>query len=240
LNTDEEEVNHTEWIFFDLNNNRIDLTQFDDLFEIQVSEEGTYEAVVYNKLGCEIGRNLIEVEASLLTTLPIIEDSYAFCSIKDNTIPAIDPGEFAEYKWYFEDQLVSTSPTYKPEGVGDYLLVVTTEDDCEFIAEFSTYDACNFNIAYPNAMILGNPDKDFRILLSEGVSEAELFILNRQGSLIYHDLATEIPIETPILQWDGKVNGKFIQEGTYVVVLLLRNFEYGFEEKVTGSVLVLQ
>jgi hypothetical protein len=240
LITDQEEVNHTEWIFYDLSDNRTNLTQFYDLFEIQVSEEGTYEAVVYNKLGCELGRKLIDVEESSFTTRPVIEESYAFCSIKDNTISAIDPGEFADYKWYFEDQLVSTNPTYKPENVGDYLLVVTTEDDCEFRAEFSTYDACKFNVVYPNAMILGNPDKDFRVLLSEGVSEAELFIMNRQGSLLYHAISSDIPIESPILQWDGRVNDKFIQGGTYVVILLLRNDEFGFEEKVTSSLLVLQ
>ncbi|WP_296700736.1 hypothetical protein [Algoriphagus sp.] len=240
LFTDEEEVTHTEWIFYDLSNNRVNLTQFDDFFEIQAEQEGTYEAVVYNRLGCEIGRSLIEVEESMFTTPPVIEDSYAFCSIKDNTISPIDPGEFAEYKWYFEDQLVSSNPIYKPQDVGDYLLVVTTEDGCEFTAEFSTYDACNFNVVYPNAMVLGNPQKDFRVLLSEGVSEAELFILNRQGSLIHHDIATEIPVESPILQWDGNIEGGTIPSGTYVVIILLRNDEYGFEEKVTSSLLVIK
>ncbi|MEN2284189.1 hypothetical protein AAGF08_18745 [Algoriphagus sp. SE2] len=240
LLTNEEEVNHTEWIFYDSDNNRLNLTQFDDLFEIQAEQEGTYEAVVFNKLGCEIGRNLIEVEESMFTTPPAIEDSYAFCSIKNNTIAPINPGEFAEYKWYFEDQLVSSNPTYKPEDVGDYQLIVTTEDGCEFSAEFSTYDACNFNVIYPNAMVLGDPAKDFRVILSEGVSEAELFILNRQGSLIHHDIATEIAIESPILLWDGNVEGGTIPSGTYVVVILLRNDEYGFEEKVTGSLLVIE
>jgi hypothetical protein len=240
LITDEDEVYHTEWIFYDLNDKRLNLTQFDGLFEIQAMEEGTYEAVVFNKLGCELGRKLIDVEASMFTTRPVIEESYAFCSIKDNTIPAIDPGEFAEYSWYLNDQLVSTNPTYKPEAVGDYLLVVTTEDGCEFIAEFITYDACNFNVVYPNAMILGNPEKDFRVLLSEGVSEAELFIMNRQGSLVYHAISSEIPVESPILQWDGKTNDKFIQGGTYVVILVLRNDEFGFEEKITSSLLVLE
>lgn len=240
LTTNEEEVNHTEWIFYDLNDNRLNLTQFDDLYEIQAMEEGTYEAVVYNKLGCEIGRNLIDVEESMFTTPPLIENSYAFCSIKNNTIPAINPGEFSEYYWYLEGQLVSSNPSFKPESVGDYLLVVTTEDGCEFSAEFSTYDACNFNVVYPNAMILGDPDKDFRVLLSEGISEAELFILTRQGTLVHHQTTNEIPVEVPILQWDGNVNGEPISSGTYIFVIFLRNNEFGFEEKVTGSLLVLE
>ncbi|EAZ80368.1 hypothetical protein [Algoriphagus machipongonensis] len=240
LETDEDEVTDIEWVFYDSLNNRTELTEFDGLLEIESSQAGSYEAIAYNKLGCEIGRGIIEVELSELTTPPTVEDSYAWCSIENNTIPAIDPGEFESYFWYFEDELVSTASTFKPEELGDYRLDVITEDGCMFSKEFSTYDACNFNVVYPNAMILGNPDKDFRIILSEGVSQAELFILNRQGALIHHDLANEIPVNSPILNWDGKVNGKDIPEGTYVVVLLLRNDEFGFEDKVTSSLLVLQ
>lgn len=240
LTTDEDAVDHIEWIFFDLNGNRQNLSALDDLLEIPAVEVGTYEVVVYSELGCELGRNQIEVEESTFTTLPQVEESYAFCSIANNTIPAINPGEFATYEWYFEEQLVSSSPTYKPEEIGDYVLVVTTEDGCEFTAEFNTYDACNFQVVYPNAMILNQPDKDFRVLFSEGVSEAELFILNRQGSLIYHDLTNEIPVETPVLQWDGSVNGKYIPSGTYVVIMLLRNDEFGFEDKITSSLLVIE
>ena len=240
LTTDEEEVFNTEWIYYDSLNNRTELAQFNGLFEIEVDLAGTYEAIAYNELGCEIGRGLVEVEASEFTTPPAVEDSYAYCTVENNRIPAIDPGEYATYEWYFEDQLISTASTYKPEQVGNYLLVVTTEDGCEFTKEFTTYDACNFNVVYPNAMILGNPDKDFRVILSEGVNEAELFVLNRQGALIYHDLTSEIPVESPVLQWDGKVGDRFIPEGTYVVILLLRNEEFGFEDKLTSSLLVLQ
>ncbi len=240
LTTNEEEVFNTEWIYYDSLNNRTELVQFDGLFEIDSDAPGTYEVVAYNELGCEIGRGLIEVEESPFTTQPVVEESYAFCSIKNNTIPPINPGEFAEYNWYFEDQLVSTAETYKPDSIGNYQLVVVTEDGCEFSVDFSTYDACNFNIVYPNAMILGNPDKDFRVLLTEGVSEAELFVLNRQGTLVHHQITNEIRVETPILQWDGTVGGKNVPLGTYVVVILLRNDEFGFEDKVTSSLLVLE
>ncbi|MBN3584436.1 hypothetical protein JYB64_18730 [Algoriphagus aestuarii] len=240
LTTNEDEVFNTEWIYYDSLNNRTELVQFDGLFEIDTEAPGTYEVVAYNELGCEIGRGLVDVEESEFTTQPMVEESYAFCSIKNNTIPAINPGEFAEYNWYFEDQLVSTASSYKPDSIGNYQLVVITEDGCEFSAEFSTYDACNFNIVYPNAMILGNPEKDFRILLTEGVTEAELFILNRQGTLVHHQVTNEIPVASPILQWDGTVGGKNVPLGTYVVVILLRNEEFGFEDKVTSSLLVLE
>lgn len=238
LKTDEDEVLETEWIFYDLNDQRQELPEFNNLFEIEVDAPGTYEAVAYNKFHCEIGRNLIMVEESTLLTLPNLDESYPICS-KGNNLPPIDAGEYETYEWYFEEQLVSTKRLYKPTQLGNYRLIVTTIDGCEFEDNFRTYDVCNYQIVYPNAMILGNPDKDFRVLMSEGVTEAELFILNRQGELIHHTSSTDIPLELPTLIWDGKTNGVYVPTGNYVVVIMVRNALYGLEEKEIGSLLVL-
>lgn len=88
-------------------------------------------------------------------------------------------------------------------------------------------------------MVLSDPERNFRVLLSEGVTNAELFILNRQGELIFHAASSEIPIAIPVLTWDGKSNGKWVPTGIYVVVIMLRNSVYGFEEKEVGSLTVL-
>lgn len=240
LSTNEEEVVDTEWIYYDSQDNREELVQFDGLFEIEIDRPGTYEAVAYNSLGCEIGRNLVAVENSSLLTPPLLEDSYAICS-KENTLSGIDPGEFATYEWYFGEQLVSTSRVYKPTQVGEYFLVVTTIDGCEFSGSFTTYDACDFEVVFPNAMIAGDPARNFQVILSEGVTEASLFILNRQGALIYQTDSVEIAPEAPVLQWDGTMlDGKKVPVGTYVVVLMAKNPTYGFEEKITGSLLVIE
>ncbi|MFC3415640.1 hypothetical protein [Algoriphagus hitonicola] len=240
LEIEEDLVQTTEWIFYDSLDNRQELVEFDGLFEIEVNLPGTYEVVAYNELGCEIGRNLIEVERSTLLSPPQLEDRYAICS-KENTLPGIDPGEFATYEWYFDDVLVSTSSIYKPTQVGNYQLLVTTEDGCSFSDTFTTFDACDFKVIFPNAMILGDPNRDFRVVVSEGVSDAQLFILNRQGALIHEAQTTEIAPNTPILNWDGTLqNGELIPLGTYAVVLVLRNPIYGFEEKITGLLIVIQ
>jgi len=240
LTTNATEVTLTEWIFFDLNNNRSDLTEFDGLFEITVSEVGTYEVVAFNRLGCEVGRNLILVENSTLLTTPNLEDRYSVCS-KENTLPPLDPGEFAAYEWYFEEDLVSDQRLFKPSEVGEYSLIVTTSDGCEFAVSFTTFDACDFKVIYPNAMILDDPARDFRVLVSEGVMEADLYIINRQGALIHFEQTSEISPAIPILIWNGKIagTGRSIPSGTYAVVLILRNSIYGFEEKITSSVLVI-
>ncbi|SHO63357.1 hypothetical protein [Algoriphagus zhangzhouensis] len=240
LTTDEEEVANTEWIYYDSLNNRQELPEFLGQFEIEVTNPGTYEAVAYNQMGCEIGRNLIAVEASTLLTPPQLDDTYAICS-KKNTMEGINPGDYESYEWYFENELVSTSSTYKPTLVGEYSLTVTTIDGCVFTDSFTTYDACDFQVVYPNAMVIGDSNRNFGVIVSEGVTEASLYILNRQGALIYQEDTQEIAYETPILQWDGMMlNGKKVPLGTYVVVLLLRNPTYGFEEKLTGSLLVIE
>ncbi|MHA7130914.1 hypothetical protein [Algoriphagus namhaensis] len=239
LETDENEVTSVEWIYYDPQNQRSDLDQFKDLREIEVSEVGAYEAVVYNRLGCEIGRNFIEVEESTLLDQPQIDDRVGVCS-KDNTIPPLDPGEYEKYEWYYGEDLVSTSPRFKPSEVGSYTLFVTTIDGCVFVKEFETYEVCDFEVIFPNAMVLEDINRDFRVRVSEGVTDAELLIMNRQGALIHQQSIEEINANEAILIWDGRADGRKVPLGTYVVILYLRNSEYGFDEKIVGSLLVLE
>lgn len=239
LDTDTSAVNAISWIYFDDFGNRRSLPEYENLYEITVDIPGNYEAVVYNRIGCEIGRNFVKVENSILLTPPVVDELYGVC-IKGEKGPLIDPGDFSEYFWYFEGNLVSTDPQFSPKETGDYSLNVITADGCEFSATFRTYDACGFELAIPNAMILGDNERDFEVRVSEGITELELFILNRQGALVHYQKSEEIPIEEAFLKWDGKYNGTFIPTGTYVVVLIARNPLYGFEQKITSSLLVLE
>ncbi|REG90932.1 hypothetical protein C8N25_10540 [Algoriphagus antarcticus] len=237
LTTDEEEVLTTEWNFYDLNDQRIELSEFNNLTEVEVNQAGTYEAVAFNKFGCEIGRNLISVEESNSVT-PDLNKSYPICS-KKNSIPPIDPGEYEKYEWFFEEELIYTQRIYSPDQVGDYKLVVTTVDGCEFEETFITDDVCDYQVVYPNAMILGDPERNFGVVMNEDITEAELYISNRQGELIHHASIIDIPLEVPVLTWDGKAHGKYVPTGTYVVVIVLRNPLFGVEEKEIVSLLVL-
>lgn len=118
-------------------------------------------------------------------------------------------------------------------------MLVTTEDGCIFEDSFRTYDVCNYQLAYPIAMILGDLTMDFRVLMSEGFTEAELFVLNSQGELIHHTTTNDIPLEVPVLIWDGKSQGEYVPNETYVAVIVLSNPAYSIEEKETISLLVL-
>jgi len=239
LETNEEEVTRVDWVYYDESNEREELDQLADQFEIEVFEVGAYEAVVFNELGCEIGRNFIFVEESTLLDQPEIPNRVAACS-KENSIPPLDPGEYETYAWYFEGDLISSKRLFKPTQVGNHTLVVTTVDGCEFVKEFETFEVCTFSVVHPNAMVLGDPTRDFRVLVNQGVEKVEIFILNRQGELIHYDLAAQFEPRSPLFKWDGTVRGNQIPLGTYVVVIQLKNITYGFEDKITSSLLVIQ
>jgi hypothetical protein len=232
-------ITSIKWIFFDDAGNRRDLPQFENQKEILVNTPGNYEAVVYNRVGCEMGRDFIRVDTSTLLDLPKVEERYGICT-SASTSSTIDPGEYAEYFWYLEGNLISTDRQFTATKIGNYILRVVTLDGCEFSAAFETYDACDFEYAYPNAMVLGDPERNFEVTVNDGITEAELFIINRQGTIVHYEKTEETPIGLPFFEWDGKSNGTYITPGTYVVILIGRNPAYKFEEKITGSLLVIE
>lgn len=174
-----------------------------------------------------------------MLTLPELDAAYGICS-EGKKGPILDPGSFEKYFWYLEEKLVSTNPQFSPNEVGEYTLLVITADGCDFSISFRTYDACSFSYVFPNAMVLGDLQRNFEIRVSEGITAVELFIINRQGNLIHFDQSDEIPFGEPVLVWDGKVSGAYIPSGTYVVVLVGKNPLYQFEQKITGSLLVIE
>jgi hypothetical protein len=232
-------ISSIKWIFFDDAGKKRDLPQYENETEILVDQPGNYEAVLYNSVGCEMGREFIRVDASNLLELPNVDDRYGVCT-EGNISATIDPGEYSEYSWYLEGNLISTDRQFKPEKIGNYTLEVVTVDGCQFAAEFETFDACRFDYVYPNAMVLGDPNRNFQVTVNDGITEAELFIINRQGTLVHYQKTEETPVGLPFFEWDGKSNGSYITPGTYVVILIGRNPAYQFEEKITGSLLVLE
>jgi hypothetical protein len=154
--------------------------------------------------------------------------------------PILNQVDFEEYFWYLGEQIVSTSPQFSPGEVGEYTLKVITADGCEFFTSFRTFDAFSFVYVFPNVMILGDPQKNFQVRVSEGITSVQLFIINGEGSLIYYDQSVEIPLGKAFLKWDGKIKSANIPSGTYVIMLIGKKPLYQFKEKTTGLILVLE
>jgi hypothetical protein len=240
-----EAIEEVRWTYFDDFGNRKDLTEYSGSvtdtgsFIIQASEPGNYEVAVYNRIGCEIGRNFTKLEMSELITEPNLEDSYGVC-VKNTVGPILNPGSYIGYRWYFEGNLVSEEPNYMPIEPGNYSLEVRTADGCTFEDYFSTFDLCLFEYQMPNAMIINDPNRKFEVWLSAGIESAELFIINRQGDLIYYREIIGMPESGPAFSWNGHSFGKPSPPGIYAVVLQLSNNSYSFSRKITQSLLVIE
>lgn len=239
LTSKDEVVNAISWIYFDDSGNRRNLDEFENQFSIVTDVPGNYEAVVFNRLGCEIGRNFTKVEVSTLLTLPDVETQYGICS-KNKRGPSINPGKFEKYRWFYEGNLISEDPTFSPLEVGKYGLAVTTADGCIFEADFNTYDECFFEFRITDAMIINNLNKQFEVWINQEITHAEVFIFNRNGELIFYKEMEENPKNTPAFSWDGTFGKTSVLPGTYAVVLQVSNPTYNFFEKVTKSLLVIE
>jgi hypothetical protein len=239
LTSKDEAVESISWIFFDDGGNRRNLDGFSNQFTIVTDQPGNYEAVVFNRLGCEIGRNFTKVEVSTLLTLPAVESKYGICS-KNKKGPSINPGLYKEYRWFFEERLISEEPIFSPEEIGSYILEVATADGCIFTTAFTTYDLCFFEYRITNAMILSDQSKEFEIWINEEIASAEVHIFNRKGELIFYEKMKENPKNEPTFSWNGQFGKRPILPGTYAVVLQVSNPTYNFFEKVTKSLLVIE
>ena len=241
----EDQVTWIEWSLFLEDGSVVEMGEGADLFDIADDRFGIYEAILYRDKEsgdlCEIARVNITIEERTITPTPDLDESYPFCS-KGNGIPPISPGKYESYTWRYlnGDVEVGSDSTFSPTKAGNYALTVLTAEGCIYEEEFRVYDVCDIDYVFPNAMILGDPDRDFRLTVSEGVSEAEMFVINSNGELILHSTETDISFQTPILVWDGTIDDQSIPQGTYAIILILKNPEFGLEEKVTGSFLVLE
>ncbi|MBN3584435.1 gliding motility-associated C-terminal domain-containing protein [Algoriphagus aestuarii] len=239
VETDLDKVGLIEWWYTDFNGNQIELVSQKNKPEILATQEGTYEARVFNNVPCLIGTDLVLLTRSMDQVRPIVEESYQVCPRYD-IAPTINPGSFASYEWYFGDQLVSTSPTFKPLSVGKFDLVVLSAEGCSYSTSFETIEECELKVVFPNALELGNPDKNFLIYTNYLVDELEVWIYNKWGELIFNCKNTELINEESTCFWDGTLNGEKIPNGAYSIRVNYRNYAKDINEIYLGSIMVIE
>ena len=194
---------------------------------------------IFNSVPCFIGSDLVLLTRSMDQVRPVVEESYQICPRYD-IAPNINPGDFASYEWYYGDQLVSTSPTYKPLLVGQFDLVVYSEEGCSYSTSFETIEECELKVVFPNALELGNPDKNFLIYTNYLVDELEVWIYNKWGELIFNCKNTELINEESTCFWDGTLNGEKIPNGAYSIRVNYKNYAKDINEIYLGSLMVIE
>ncbi|MDO9551261.1 hypothetical protein [Rhodonellum sp.] len=237
VQTDLNTGDRLEWIFTDLNGKQEILKGFENNKTAEVENEGSYEAVVYNDRGCELGRDLILLMHSA-DDPPTLESIYYICS-ETKFGETIDPGAYEAYEWYFEGNLVSQSPTFKPREVGNYEIIVTNALGCSFLGKFSAFQDCVFKYVFPTGMILSDEKRHFEIFVNDPVEEAKVWIHNKFGSLVFFCENYSVVPSVSFCNWNGNENGRNVPSGTYIVTLVYRSERFGLNEKVSKSLLIL-
>ncbi|TVP49711.1 MAG: hypothetical protein EA341_08865 [Mongoliibacter sp.] len=233
-----EEVDRIEWRFTDINNNTSVLGQFEGLFEVIAEEEGTYEATVFNELGCSIGNDLVLIMRSMDDVRPVVKELYEICA-EYEIGETINPGNFSTYEWYLDEMLVSTSPTYKPQMVGEYTLVVNSQENCEFVTTFLVEEECELRVSLPNAMIPGSEERNFLIYTNFLIDELDIWIFNKWGQEVFSCSERNLSENTSSCIWDGYYRGEKLPIGAYAVRIHYKNTQEGIEETMMTTLTVI-
>ena len=239
VETDFTTVESIEWWYTTPSGEQSELTAERNRQEILATNEGTYEVRVFNAIPCLLGSDKTLILRSTDTVRPQVEESYQICP-KYEIAPTINPGSFASYEWYFGDQLVSTSPVYKPNLIGDYNLIVYSQEGCAYQTSFVTEEECELKVIYPNAVQPGNPEKEFLLYTNYLIDELDLVIMNKWGQVVFQCSKTNLISEESTCAWDGTYDGNAIPNGTYAVRLNFKNYEKNITKTEFGSILIIE
>lgn len=229
--------NKLEWYKIDPESGNTWLFQFDGQSEIEVEEPGIYEVVLRNDINCRLESAVYEV-TQFETQALVLEDSYVLCSA-ENISPTISPGEFASYSWSLEGMVVSDTPNYRPTSPGTYELTVIDDNGCEQVQSFDVEEGCEVLVRYPNALIPGDPQREFKVFVDEDIDWVEIFIYSRNGALVYHCESQNEGNSLSLCDWDGMVNGKQAISGSYPVIVNYRSEVLGLDKTEKRSITVI-
>jgi hypothetical protein len=238
LVADLEHVKQIDWYFTDINGQRQSLPDFVNETDIAVPQEGTYEVELINHIGCVLGSDLVLLIRSVDEVRPVTEEEYVICPFYEAS-EGINPGEFAEYAWYLNNELVSTDPILQPIAPGNYTLTVTSIEGCQYSTEFTVRENCKFQVVYPNAVQPSNPEKGFVIYSNYLVDELSVWVYNKWGQLLFYCLDSDIGENKTSCSWDGSFEGKFLLPGSYVLKIQYKNKNENEFRNIVDSIMII-
>ncbi|MEP2346917.1 MAG: gliding motility-associated C-terminal domain-containing protein, partial [Algoriphagus sp.] len=220
------------------NGTRTRIPAFDGLPIIEVSQEGTYEALLRSGVGCELGRaNGVVAKSTILP--PVVPTGFTICAIEGVT-QTIDPGVYDNYSWKLNGMEVSTAPVFTPTEAGTYELTVSDNLGCEYFATIDVVEDCALKIVFPNGVVLNDPTRNFILYANEYIDDVEVYIYNRWGELIFYCTHENVEPSQAFCPWNGQYGGDFVPNGTYAVVVKFTSQDQQITEKLTKAITVIQ
>lgn len=232
-----ETVAKVEWYKVDDNGDNTWLFEYDDQLEIAVDEPGVYELVLRNEINCRLYVVVYEVEEIIPEPIDLA-NSYTLCSAEDRR-PTLFPGDFETYAWYLEDSLLSESASYMPFSSGNYRLEVVDAFGCPQEQAFSVEENCVILTRYPNALVPGDPQREFTVYAAPEIDRVEVFIYNRNGALIFYCEELNAGQASPVCSWNGFLNGKKVMDGTYSVIVNYSSGALGIDKSEKRALTVI-
>ena len=226
------------WYFTDLNGNRTSLRMLNDLNEVTVSKQGTYEVEVYNELNCLFWRDTIIVMKSMDDVRPEVEAIYEICPRSGSQIE-IDPGSFEVYQWFFGENLISKDPVFSPALFGNYSLTVTSFEGCQYSTDFIVKEACEVMVKSTTGMKVNDVEKPFMVFANSLVDRLDIWIYNNWGQLIYSCSQENLIEGEGYCVWYGDFNGGYIPPGSYSVKISVKNNSENSPKSFYSSLFVI-
>ena len=237
IDADLSNVAAIEW-FIGQGGTKTRIPTLDDMPIIEVSQEGTYEAILRSSQGCEIGRaNGVVAKSSIVP--PVVPTSITICELEGVT-ESISPGMYDNYSWTLNGNEVSQDSVFTPTLPGIYTLEVSDNIGCSYIETIEVIEDCELKISFPNGVVLNDPNRNFILYANEYIDFVEVFIYNRWGELIFYCDHENLEPGQAFCPWDGQLNGNFVPNGTYAVVVKLTSEDQNITQKITKAVTVIQ
>ena len=217
---------------------RTRIPAFDNLPIIEVTQEGIYEVLLRSAAGCDIGRADGVVTKSTIIP-PVLPQSITICAVEGVT-ESINPGSYDNYSWKLNGNEISTSAIFTPTLPGIYELTVSDNVGCIFIDEFEVIEDCALKVSFPNAVVLNDPNRNFILYANEYIDVVETLIFNRWGELIFYCEHINLEPRQAFCAWDGKIEGNFVPNGTYAVVVKFTSNNQNKTESITKAITIIQ
>ncbi len=187
---------------------------------------GDYQQILTAANGCD---SIVTLHLTILNpTISIRSDNSLFCETHETAL--FVESDYEQFEWNTGDlgeTLVVTEPgTYSVVGSNKF---------CSGTAQY-TIPHCDFSVYIPNTITPGTPDglNDFLSLSDHVKSEMqsfEIIIYDRWGGIVFASIDKDF-------QWDGRVQGKLLQNVIYTYVMNYINQENQPVQK-KGTILVL-
>lgn len=212
-----------------LNPGSFDAYLWQDLSTAQqytVTQPGTYLVTVTNTFNCKTTAR-IQIGGFAAKPANFLPANQDLC--RGNIIRIQVPG-FKNYLW----NTGSSTPNIDIRKAGNYVLTVTSFDDCEGTDTLTIQEINCIPISIPNAFSPNNDGNNdlFKPAINSEFRDYRLLVFNRAGQLIFQTTVYGTG-------WDGRFKGQQQLPGNYLYQLGFRNID-GKRFEYSGNILLIR